>query len=204
MKNGKFASVVVPCLVALSCLIPSHSAWAKSTESKLKDWIDSGSESLKSGIDQLGNDLNAIQEYLNNYHWKGVIQDQATSGPVTLKHVELNDHSRAVVVKPGERIEGEVKCLINKNETAAFSVYRVVVGIKGEGAQTVLGNELGLGAGKSREQFSLIAPTQPGMYEIRFRVVDALFKDKALHSWKDEAGNEPDGTKTIGIIYVKA
>ncbi len=203
MKYMKFTSVATTCLVALLGLTYPNTACAKSVEKTVKEWIDDGSEALKKGTDKLGDDFNAIQDYLNNYHWKGLIEEKATSGPATLKHLELNDYSKVVVVKPGETIEAEVKCNLDPDQCSIYGVYRIVVGLKGKGPQAVIANESGLIAGKTREKFTLLAPEEPGMYQIRFRTVDALFQSTALAAWIDEEGNEPDGTTTIGIIFVK-
>lgn len=204
MKNAKFISAATTCLVALLGVTHPDTGWTKSVEDTVKDWIEEGAEAIKKGVDDLGDDFNAIQDYLDHYHWKGIIEDKATSGPATLEHLELNEHSRAIVVQPGEKIEAEVKCSLDVEQCSIFGLYRIVVGIKGEGPQAVIGNEFGgLGAGKTREQFTLTAPDKPGMYQIRFRPVDAFFKETALNAWKDEEGNEPDGKTTIGIIFVK-
>jgi len=202
MKNIKCAIAKI-CLVALFGVTNLQARESHSIDDKVKDWINDGSEALQKGVDQLGDDCRAIQDYLNNYHWKGLIQDKAASGPATLKYLELNQHSRAVIVKPGEKIEAEVKCDYDTEKCSVFGIYRIVVGIKGEGPQTVIGNESGLIAGKTIEKFTLIAPEKKGIYQVRFRSVDALFKTTALNAWEDENGNEPDGTTTIGIIVVK-
>lgn len=199
MKNAKFLSAATVCLFAFIGM--TNVGWADSD--KVKDWIDSGADALKKGVDELGNDAEAIQDYLDNYHWKGIVEDKATSGPATLKELELNGDSRAIVVKPGERIEAKVRCKLDSKQCALSSVYRIVVGIQGEGPQAVIGNELGLVAGKSKEKFTLIAPQKAGIYQIRFRTVEAYLESSALSAWKDSDGNEPDGTTTIGILVVK-
>jgi hypothetical protein len=202
MKNVKLA-IAKTCLIALVGVTHLNAGESHQIEDKVKDWIGDSSEALNKGVDKLGDDFSAIQDYLNNYHWKGLIQDKATSGPATLKHLELNEHSRAVIVKPGEKIEAEVKCNLDSEKCSIFGVYRIVVGLNGEGAQAVIGNESGLIAGKTIEKFTLTAPEKAGMYQIRFRSVDALFKATALKAWEDENGNEPDGKTTIGVIIVK-
>jgi hypothetical protein len=203
MKNTKF-KLLTFLLVILSVVAGFSSGWAKSVDGKVKDWIDDASEALKKGVDEVGNDISAIQNYLDNYHWKGVIQEKAQSGAVSLKHLEMNGHSKAVVVKPGERIEGVIQCDLDREQCSPLHLYRVVLGIKGQGAQTTIGNELGVVAGKSTERFTLIAPSEPGMYQIRFRLVESLLQSTALNDWVDDKGNEPDGTTTIGIIFVKS
>lgn len=203
MKNMKLVSVVTTCLTALGGIAYVNTGWTKSVEHKLKEWNEEAFELFEKAISKLGDDLDTIQDYLNHYSWKGLIEDKATSGPVMLKHLELNDYSRAVVVKPGETIEAEVKCNMDSQQCSLFGLYRIVVGIKGEGAQTTIGNELGLVAGKSREKFQLVAPEKAGIYQVRFRPINSCFKSKALEGWKDEEGNEPDAKTTIGIIIVK-
>lgn len=203
MKNAKFLSVTTTCLVALLGIISVNTGWSDSVENKIKDWIDDSSEALKNGVAKLGDDFDAIQNYLDNYPWKGLIEEKATSGPATLKHLDLNGHSKAVIARPGERIEGKVTCKLDAEQCSPFSMYRIIIGIKGEGAQAVIGNEFGLVAGKSRENFTIIAPEKPGMYQIRFRSIEALSKTTALDAWKDERGDEPDGKTTIGLIFVK-
>jgi hypothetical protein len=204
MKNTKIKSLAM-ITAALFGVANFNTAFAKSkpADEKVKDWIDDVSESFKKGVDNLKHDVVAIQDYLDNYHWKGVVQDEATSDAVTLKHLKLNGHSRAVVVKKGERIECSVKCDLDREKCSALSLYRVVIGLKGQGAQTTIGNELGIVAGESKEKFTLIAPREAGVYQIRFRLVERLLEGSALNAW-EKHGKEPDGTTTIGVIVVEA
>jgi hypothetical protein len=191
-------------LAAISSVFGPATGFADSNRDKIKETVDSITSTIKGGIDKLGDDLNAIQQYLENYHWKGIIQEKASSGAMTLEGIKLNGHSKVVAVKPQEKIDGSVHCNLDREKCAALSFYRVVLGIKGEGPQETIGNELGLVAGESKEKFVLTAPKEPGLYQIRFRLVDAYFKGNALDAWEDEEGNEPDGTTTIGLIFVKS
>jgi hypothetical protein len=203
MKSSKLVSVVSMGLLAIAGVMHVNTGWAKSVEEKVKDWIDDFSDTLKKKTDELGEDFQAIQNYLDNYHWKGVIEEKARSGPATLKHLKLNEHSKAILAMPGETIEAVVECKLDSEQTSVFGLYRIVIGIKEDGPQAVIGNESGLFAGKSTEKFTLKAPEKAGIYQIRFRTVDTFFKAKALDAWIDEEGNEPDGTTTIGVIIVK-
>lgn len=202
MNNIRFKTVAT-IFAALFCFGTFNEGWTKSTEDKIKEKIDDFADSLKHAVDKCGDDMAAIQSYLDHYHWKGVIQDEAASGPANLKYLQMNGHSRVVVVKPGERIKGIVVCNLDRDKCSALNLYRVLLGIKGVGAQTTIGNELGLAAGESLEEFSLIAPAVPGIYQVRFKVVEKLLESSALDAWTDEKGNEPDGTTTIGLIVVK-
>lgn len=202
MKNTNIKSLGV-VLTLLFSVAGFNTGWTKNVEDKTKDAIDQVANFLKKGVDQLGEDLSAVQKYLDNYHWKGLVQDTASSNGVTLKYLNLNGHSKAVVVRPGERIEGNVLCNIDSSQCSSLQFYRVVLGLKGVGAQTTIGNELGLVAGESQEKFVLIAPKEPGLYQVRFKLVESLLEENALKSWVDGNGHEPDGTTTIGVILVK-
>lgn len=169
-----------------------------SVEDKIKKTVDQAADSIKSAVDSIGNDISAVQNYFDNYHWKGIMQEEATSGVATLRNLHLNGHGVAVAVKPGERIVGEVDCSIDREACSSLGYYRVVIGIHNRGGQTTIGNSVGLSAGESHEQFVLIAPSEPGLYQIRFQTVDAYFESSALSEW-----NDPDGTTTIGLILVK-
>ncbi len=201
MKNVRLRPIAV-LLTALS-ITSFNAGWAKSAEHIVKDAFESIEETLKEGIEKLSDDLEAAQDYLSNYTWKGIIQDHASSGAVTLRELKMNGHSKVVVVNSGDKIECEVVCDLDRDKCSALSFYRVVIGIKGEGAQTTIGNELGILAGESREKFSLHAPMKPGLYQVRFKLAENLLEKKALHAWTDSKGNEPDASTTIGIIFVR-
>jgi hypothetical protein len=203
MKPKKFKPIAV-FLIALLSLASFNTAWTKSADAKVKDFIDDAASTLKKGVDKFENNFEAAQEYLDNYHWKGFIQDKATSGPAKLEDFRLRNHSNVLIVKPGERIEGSVTCDLDAEKCSPLKLYRVVLGYKGLGGQTTVCNYLGAVAGKSTEAFVLTAPSIQGFYQIRFRVVEELFEEAALKHWVDENGNEPDGATTLGLIYVKA
>lgn len=200
-KTEKSFALLAP-LMTFVLVAGSNSADAKGTENTIKNGIDTVSDFLKNAVDKISDDIESVQTYLDNYHWKGMIEDEAASGVATLGYLTLNGHQRAVAVKPGERIEGEVNCSFDRKECSPVGFYRVVIGIKGQGAQTTVGNSLGAVAGSSIEKFVLIAPKEAGVYQIRFRSVEAFLEGNALAAWIDEQGNEPDGTTTLGLIFV--
>ena len=203
-RNSKrFLNWISPLVVTLCC-VSGIQAHAENTDQTVKDFIDHSAEALKKGVDKLGDDFVKIQNYLENYQWKGMIQDQATSGPETLSHLKLNNRGKIIAVRPGEIVHGKVVCSLNPDQADSLNVYRVVLGLHGEGPQTTIGTTLGAFNGSSTEQFSLTAPVKPGIYQIRFRTADNFLEGKAMDSWFDEKGKEPDASTTIGIIYVKS
>ncbi len=208
MKKEEFRSkrllTWVSPFVVILCCAGGMQAHAKDTDKKVKDSIDQSAETLKKAIDKLGDNFTKIQDYLENYSWKGVIQDQASSGAETLSHLRLNNRGKVIIVRPGETVHGEVVCSLNSDQANNLSLYRAVIGLYGKGAQTTIGTTLGAYGGSSEEKFSLTAPLEPGIYQIRFRTADNFLENKALDAWVDEEGKEPDASTTIGIIYVKS
>ncbi len=202
MRNIQRKSLVLG-LTAFLSILNYNAGWAKSADEKVKDCLQDTQEVLRSSIDSLGDDLEAIQTYLDNYHWKGVVRDEVSSGPATLRNLQLNGHARSTIVKPGEKIHGSINCDLDRSKCSAVSWYRVILGIPGEGAKVTIGNELGLVAGVSQEEFSLSAPMEPGLYEIRFRLSESLLDGTMKSAWHDKKGHEPDATTTIGVILVK-
>ncbi len=190
--------------LALLTIVSSNSAWANA-EDKIKSGIDSAADTLKKGVDKAGDKIEDIQKYFDSYNWKGVFERTAVSGPTTVKNIHLNGHHRAIVVKPGERIEGMMKCKLDKQQTKDLRYHRILIGFKGLGPQTSIGQGVGYLAGnESKEEFVLIAPAKPGFYEIRFNPVEGYTEHEAMKKWTDDKGHEPDGTTTIGLVYVKA
>lgn len=202
LKAKKGLSILSVAVAAL-CLQSSTALWAQSTESKVKSAIDTISDELKKAVDNLGSDIDAIQKYLDHYHWKGLLEKQTSNGPVTLSDLKLNGHNRVIAVNPGERIEADVRCTYDTNKVSAFTYYRVVVGLKGVGGLTTIGNTIGSAAGDTIQRFTFTAPTTPGFYQVRFRTVEKWTETEALKEWIDTAAQEPDATTTIGVIYVK-
>ncbi len=208
MKNEKIRSkrllAWVSPLVVILCCAGGIQAHAENFDQKVRDLINQSADALKKGIDNLGDDFGKIQDYLENYSWKGIVQDHASSGVETLSQLKLNNRGKVLFVHPGETIHGEVVCSLNSEAAHTLNVYRVVIGLYGKGPQTTIGRTLGVYGGSATEQFSLTAPMEPGIYQIRFRTADNYLESKALDAWVDEKGNEPGASTTIGIIYVKS
>jgi hypothetical protein len=185
-------------LFTSSVLLSTNLGWAKGTEEQIKDFIDEVAVSLKQAVDRYGEDIATLQEYLDHYPWKGLITDSATSEPATLKHLELNGHGKVVVVRPGERINGTVRCVYDRDRCAAFTYYKVVVGFKDLGPQVTIGHTAGLLADDTLEKFALIAPAVKGIYQVRFLTVEAFFDQTAFHHWEN-----PNAATTIGLVIVQ-
>lgn len=211
-------SLVFLTMVLLT-LGSSPSLFAKSTSDKIKSGIDTGAETLKEGVDKteeiaentkanvkkgikkFGEKVEDLQTYVRKkFH------EQATVGPATVSDVTFNDQPMAAIVKPGERIEGHLKCSLDKDQLKSIKYHCLLIGFKGrEQAETAV--DIGRGIfidQESQANFTLIAPSEPGFYKVRFRPIEGYLEHDMLNKWKDEKGAAPNSSSTIGLIYVKS
>lgn len=175
-------------------------------KSKLDEKVDQVADSLEKArgiiqdeMSQFGSNIKMVQQRLNQYEWKQYIPERATSGVASLSDLRLNGHRKVVVARPGEPIKAQVICDYDRDECSALKVYRVVVGIKNKGAQVSIGKHIGLRAGKELEEFEIMAPKDPGIYEIGFKTVQAAFESDAMHEWNEGSNSQ---IRRIGLIIV--
>lgn len=220
MKNytWKVKQSFVVLTAALFVLGSSNLAYAKSTEDKIKSGIDSAAEGIKTGVEKSADAIEASKESVKKgikkcgekiedmqTYFRKKFHEQVTVGPATVSDVTFNGHHLATVVRPGERIEGELKCSLDKAQHKDIKYHSLLIGFKGrDNAETTV--DIGRGIfidNASKETFSLIAPSEPGFYKVRFRPIEGYIEHDVLKKWKDEQGNKPDSSTTIGLIYVK-
>lgn len=156
---------------------------------------------LEQQIKQLGSNKNKIEELVQKYNWNQWIPDKVSYGPATLSNLTLGGYRKAIIVKPGQKIEGEVECALNRKDCSLLSIYRVVLGIKNKGGQTTVFNHFGLRAGKETDHFVLTAPQQKGIYQVGFRVVEAAREGTAIEAFETDDSAMPEPA-AIGVIIV--
>lgn len=139
--------------------------------------------------------------YFQQYPWLGLIMDEVTYGPITLWDIHLNKGSPLAIVKPGDVVHGRLKYRVDSTDQEAFHRYHLVVGLKGFGAQDCVTHTWGIWDSSGRGDFTLKAPLEPGVYEIRFVYHEAPTCEEARSVWNSESG-EPSSFATIGAIIV--
>lgn len=189
--------------LTLTCIgcINFNAALAQSAEEKAHEIIEDAADKLKKAVTAIGEDFASIQNYLDRYEWKAILEDETNVGPLTIKQIRFNDHSRGVIVKPGERINISMECILDPSKCAALDSYRIVMGIKDKGPQASFQKFFG---GETQEHVALIAPSEPGLYQIRFRLTEAVLETTAFDQWLDKEGKGPGAACTIGFIIVQS
>ena len=159
--------------LAVTCMMPLHSA--ESAGDKISDWFSS-------------------------CPYIGLVAEEITYGPITLKDFNMDDKGRLVIAKPGEELQCSVKYYLDSNQMESWNMHHVVVGIKGEDSQSCITHSLGLWDKKGKTNFNLTAPSKKGVYEVRFDYEKVLTCGDAVSHWKEET---PSSKATVGIIIVE-
>ena len=140
--------------------------------------------------------------YVQQYPWLGLIMDHLTYGNITISDVRLNKGRALAIVKPGEVIHGKLRYSVDATDQSAFHRYHLVIGLKGIGAQDCVTHTWGLWDTHGKGSFSLKAPLEPGVYEIRFVYHESPTCEEARTIWNSTNG-EPSSFATIGAIIVE-
>ncbi len=141
-----------------------------------------------------------MKELLHSYPYAGLIAKEITYGPITLRDLDLDGNGKVVFATPGEVIEGTVRYKVDAKQLESWHLHHVIVGIKGQDAQTCITHILGVWDSKGKASFNITAPLEKGVYELRFDYSTALTCDTAIDNWKEDA---PSSQATVGIIVVE-
>ncbi|HEX2579562.1 MAG TPA: hypothetical protein VHK67_04075 [Rhabdochlamydiaceae bacterium] len=214
VKRSVFLAMIVLSLGSSNLLLAE-----RTTSDKIKGGIQTSADTLKKGVDKtkeiaentkegvkkgakkFGEKVEDLQTY-----FRKKFHEQATVGHATVSDVTFNGHSMAAIVKPGERIEGQLKCTLDKEQLKNIKYHCLLIGFKGrEKAETAVDIGRGIFVDQdSRAGFTLIAPSEPGFYKVRFKPMEGYIEHDMLNKWKDPNGTLPNSSSTIGLIYVRA
>ncbi len=156
---------------------------------------ESSLDKLKAALDKAGDKVDEMTKALQDYDWKGAYNNATTFGPISFSDVTLNGHTRAAAVMPGEKIACSASIFVDQEKMKNLKVKKVIVGIKDVGPEASFGISSNQ---EQKETFTLTAPKEPGLYQIRYRPVVS-----GSEEWLDTEGNPPGFTHTIAMIWVK-
>lgn len=141
-----------------------------------------------------------INKWINECPYIGLVAKEVTYGPITLKHFDLDDKGRVVIAQPGEKIHGTVYYKVESGQLDAFHLHHIILGIKNGEDRSCLTHALGVWDSKGKAHFSLAAPAEKGVYEIRFDYQTCLTCDDAFQHWNEDP---PSSKATVGIVIVE-
>jgi hypothetical protein len=142
-------------------------------------------------------------QYLPTYPWLGLLMDKVYYGPITISNIHFDDGGRLAIVQPGEVLHGSLHYRIDTSQQEFLHRYHLTIGIADIGAQDCVSHNFSVwNTDSGTGTFTLKAPLQPGVYQVRFSYQEAPTCEEARSVWNNESG-EPSGYATIGIIIVK-
>ncbi len=143
-----------------------------------------------------------FSRYFHDFPWIGLISNEISYGPITVTNVHLNDGNKIVVVKPKEKITGTLHYKIDAKRLDSFHLYHLVVGLKKVGAQDCVSHSFGIWNSKGKGRFTLKAPAEAGVYEVRFSYFEGATCQSARDAWNSDAG-DPSSAATIAVVIVE-
>ena len=119
-------------------------------------------------------------------------------GSVSLVNLDLNRQGTVLIAYPGEKVRATVNISCEDKEIDPHTLYQVIVGYEDGGPQKCILNEFGYRLGDAIRFFFLEAPSEPGEYNIQFRLEETPSPLEAMQNW----GRESSLQMTIGKIIV--
>lgn len=141
-----------------------------------------------------------INEWINECPYIGLVAKEVTYGPISLKNFDLEDKGRVVIAQPGEVIKGTVHYKVKADQLESWHLHHIILGIKGQGGQECITHALGAWDTHGKASFSLTAPLEKGIYEIRFDYQTSVTCNDACELWREDP---PSSNATVGIIIIE-
>ena len=140
-----------------------------------------------------------INEWVKSCPWIGLVANEVTCGPITLKDLDLDKKGRFVIALPGEEINASVKYSVDADRLESWNLHHIAVGIKGQDDPICITHSFGVWDKNGKACFTLKAPEKKGVYEVRFDYQEAMLCSDAAKAWRK---NNPSAKATVGIIIV--
>jgi hypothetical protein len=141
-----------------------------------------------------------IDQWINECPYIGLVAKEVTYGPITLKDFKMEDEGRVVIAQPGEFINSSVEYKVAKEHLKSLHLHHIIVGIKGQNSQNCITHALAVWDTHGKAHFCFAAPTEKGIYEVRFDYQTALTCKEAYKLWR---ADPPSSKATVGIVIVE-
>jgi hypothetical protein len=141
-----------------------------------------------------------ISDYFKDFPGIGLVSDEITYGPVTVSHIHINHADKLAIASPGEQLHGSLKYKIDSTQSN-LDLHHLIIGIKGIGPQDCVMHSLDIFNSKGKGTFTLTAPSEPGVYEVRILYNEGLICSDAWKDWNN-GSKRPSHNATVGIIVV--
>lgn len=140
-------------------------------------------------------------EFSIDFPGKGMITDQVEYDGIELSNFAFSNGKKYAVFHSGDEILGQVDFKINKKDLSLFRIHYFIIGLFPNGPQSCLVKSYGLRDSQGTARFSLIAPKDKGVYQIRFSHGTGVSCKQAKKAWWDK--HIHPAKTMMGIIVVK-
>ena len=140
-------------------------------------------------------------EFSIDFPGKGMIIDQVKYEGIELSNFAFSNGRRYTIINPGDEIIGQVDFKIDKKKLSLFRIHYFIIGLFPNGPQSCLVKSYGLQDSQGTARFSLTAPEDKGIYQIRFSHGTGITCKQAKKAWWHKHIH-PANTM-MGIVVVK-
>lgn len=128
-------------------------------------------------------------------------QERVEYGPIVVSHVRFNNRKHFSTVAPGQTIQCSFHYKLDSSQQDFLTKNHLIVGLKGVAAENCATHLYGVWDSSGTANFKLMAPLQPGEYEVRIAYRPGDKCEDALNSW-NVLKDEPGSFATVGFLRV--
>ena len=141
-----------------------------------------------------------LKKYANELPGKGIVSDSIKIEGIKLSDFKMMGGKKIISCDPSELIDCQVRYEIDKDQLSNTKIHYFLVGFHNEGPQETVKKCLGFMSDSGKAKFTLEAPKEAGIYQIRFTHGTGLIFEQAEDDWWE---NPPGANTTMGIVIVK-
>lgn len=157
--------------------------------------ICNGSNKL---TDEIKGDL---KKYMNEIPAIGMIADKVDYEGITLSDFKFLNGKKYVFCSPKEEVTALVNYAIDHDQLESLHLHHFIYGLYPDGPQGCLVRSFGFVDREGSTSFTIKAPCNKGVYEVRFSHGEGLTFETASEEWWKQ-GNPPSNT-IMGVLIVE-
>lgn len=142
-----------------------------------------------------------IKKYTNEMPAIGMIMDKVEYDGVTLSNFRFQNGKKYIICSPNDSVTAHVEYEIDSDKLATFHLHHFIYGLDPSGPQGDLFKTLGFRDSTGDAEFTLKAPKEKGLYQVRFCHGEGVTYEKAKDAWLKK-GNPPEKT-IMGVVLVR-
>ena len=140
----------------------------------------------------------SIEKDIQKLPYSGLVLDSVDLDGIKIEGFKFENDYRIIHVKPDEEFTCYFHYQIESKHLKNFNLHHVVIGLYDDGPQECVFHSLGIKDSSGSLAVSLKAPSEKGVYEVRFSRSKCLSCDKAKEDWWKESSHK----SVLGFVVV--